>query len=86
MPHALLLLFLIFKHMCLTNFYDESNPPLNTVKLLVSKALMFHENTELIPSVECYDLYPTNYDPTEHIKLVIFGIPVINKPDWVEVA
>ena len=56
------------------------------VPLLSESLLLTHENTELIPSVEYYDLYPTNYEPTEHIKLVIFGVPVINKPDWVEVA
>ena len=80
----LLLILPIFEHMCLTTFYDESNPPLNTVKLMVSKVLMFHENRELLPSVDCYDLYLGNYYPIESIMLVLVGIPVRNQPDWVE--
>ena len=39
----LLLLFTIFKHMCLNNLYDGSKPPMNTVQHTVSKVLMFHE-------------------------------------------
>ena len=53
---------------------------------MVSKSLMIHENTELLPSGDCYDLSPGNNDPTEHIMLVIFGIPVRNQPDLLEVA
>ena len=52
---------------------------------MVSKVLMFHENTELLPSVDCYDLYPGNNKPIEHITIVLVGIPVRNYPDWVEV-
>ena len=55
-PPPLLLIFTIFEHMCLTTFYDGSNPPLNTVQLMVSKVLMFHENTDLIPFGDSYDL------------------------------
>ena len=51
---------------------------------MVSKVLMFHENRELLPSVDCYDLYLVNYYPTESIMLVLVGIPVRNQPDWVE--
>ena len=72
--------------MCLITFYDESNPFINAVKLMVSRVLMFHENVEIIPSVDYYDLYPCNYDPTEHITLLLVGIPVINQPDFVEVV
>ena len=82
----LLLLFAIFKHIFRINLYDESNPPLNTVQRMVSKVLMFHENTELLPSVDCYDLYPGNNDPTDQITLVLLGISVQNQPDWVESA
>ena len=80
----LLLLLAIFKHICLTNFYDEYNPPLNTVQLMVSKFLMFHENLELLPSVYCYDLYPGNNNLLKYTTLVLFGIPVRNQPDWLE--
>ena len=81
-----LLLFNILEHMCLTNFSDDSNPPLNTVQLMVSKVFMFHENTELLPSGDCYDLSLVNNEPVEHITLIIFGIPINNKLHWVEVA
>ena len=82
----LLLLFPIFEHMCLTNLSGESNKPLNSLQPMVSKFLMFHENTELLPSSDCYDLSPGNIDPTEHIMLVFVGITIRNQPDLVEVA
>ena len=85
LPH-LLLLFIILGHMCLTTFSDKYKPPLNAVEIVVSKVLMFHENIELLPSVYFYDLYPGNNYPNEHITLVLVGIPVINQPEWVEVA
>ena len=53
---------------------------------MVSKVLMFHENTELLPSGDYYDLYTVNNDPTKHIMLVLVGIPIINQPNLVEVA
>ena len=59
---------------------------MNTVQRMVSKVLLFHENTELLPSVEFDDLYTVNNDPTDHITLVLVGIPVRNQPDWVEAA
>ena len=49
---------------------------------MVSKVLMFHENTELLPSVDWYDLYPGNNDPIEHITLELVEIPVKNQPEW----
>ena len=82
----LLLLFNIFKYRCFNNFYDESKPPLNTVHRMVAKVLTFHENTEILPSVECYDLYPGNNDPIENITLVLVVIPAQNQPAWVEAA
>ena len=53
---------------------------------MVSKVLMFHENTEQLPSVDFYDLYPGNNDPTYDIMLVLVRIPVLNQPDWLEAA
>ena len=73
---TLLLLFTIFEHICLITFSDKSKPPMNAVQLMASKVLMFHENTELIPSVDCYDLYPGHNDPNKHIMLVLVGIPI----------
>ena len=72
--------------MCIRKVSDESNPPLNTVKLMVFKVLRLHENTELLPSGDYYDLYTVNNDPTKHIMLVLVGIPIINQPNLVEVA
>ena len=82
----LLLLFTILEHMCLTIFSDESNPSLNSVQLMVSKVFMFHKNTDLLPSGDCYDLSSGNNDPTEQITLVLVGIPVRNQPGLVEIV
>ena len=38
LPH-LLLLFTIFEHMCLDNFYTDSNPHLNAAQHMVYKVL-----------------------------------------------
>ena len=72
--------------MCLTTFSDEYNPPMNAVQLMVSKVLMFHENIKLLPSGDCYELSQCNNDPTEHIMLVLVGLPVRNQPDLVEIS
>ena len=58
---------------------------MKSVQLMVSKVLMFHENTDLLPSGDLYDLYPGNTDPTKHITLVLVGIPVRDQPELVEV-
>ena len=79
-------LFTIFEHIYLNNLSDDSNPPLNAVQLVVSEVLMFHDNTELLPSGDSYDLSPVNNDPIERITLVLVGIPVINQLGWVEVV
>ena len=71
--------------MCLNTMYDNSNPPLNTVQLMVSKFFMFHENTELFPSSESYDLSLGNNGTNDRITLVFFGVPVRNQLLWVEV-
>ena len=57
--------------MCLNNFSDDYNPPLNTLKLMVFEFLMFHENTELLPSGESHELSTGDNHPTERIKLVL---------------
>ena len=72
--------------MCLTTLSDEYNLPLNSVQLMVSKVLMFHENTELLPSGDCYDLSPGNNESTEHIMIVHVGKSFRNQPNLVEVA
>ena len=82
----LLLLFTNFEYMYLTTLSYEYNPPLNSVQLMVSKVLIFHENIELIPFGDWYDLSTGNNHPTKHITLILVGISVINQPDLVEVA
>ena len=72
--------------MCLTNFYNESNPLLNTVQLVVSEILMNHKNTELFPSGDSYDISPGNNESTERITIVRVKIPIRNHLGWVEVA
>ena len=69
--------------MCLNNLFDESNPPLNAVQLMVSEFLMSHEDIELFPSGDSYDLSLVNSYPTERIMLDLVGIPVINQLGWV---
>ena len=71
--------------MCLSNLSDESNPLLNSLQLMVPKVLTFHENTEPLPSRDCYYLYTGNNDPIEHIMLSLVGITVGNQLDLAEV-
>ena len=85
-PPPLLLLYTIFECMCLTTFSDDYNPLLNGVQLVVSEVLIYHENTELFPSGDSYDISPGKNDPTKHIKIVLVGIPIRNQLGWVEVA
>ena len=82
----LLLLFTIFECICLTTFHDDSNPLMKAVQLVVSEVLIFHENTELFPSGDSYDISPGNNEPTDHITLVLVGIPIINQLGRVEVS
>ena len=82
----LLLLFTIFKYMILTTFSNDSNPLLNKVQLVVSKVLTFHENTELLPSSDSYEISQDNNDLTKRITLVLVGIPIRNQLGWIEVA
>ena len=82
----ILLLFDVLEHMCLTTFSDETNTSLKSVQLMVTKVLMFHENTELLPSGDRYDLSLGNNESTKHITPVLVGIPVRNQPDLVKVS
>ena len=72
--------------MSLTALYDDSNPPLNAVQLMVSKVLMFHENIELIPSSDYRDLSPGNNDSSDCITIVLVVIPGINQLNKVDEA
>ena len=63
----------------LTNFYFESNPPLNKVQLIVFEVLVLHANTQLIPSDDSCDLSTSNNKPTEVIMVVLVGITFSNK-------
>ena len=85
-PSRFILIFTIFEHKYLTSFYDNYKPPLNEVHIMLSKALMFHKNIELLPSGDCYDLSLNNNYPTEHTTLVLVCRPVINQLEWFEVA
>ena len=82
----ILLLFTIFEFTYLNNFSYESNPLLNAVQLTVSEVLMFHENIELFPSGDFYDISPGNNDPTKRLTIFLVGIPVRNQLGWVKVA
>ena len=65
--------------MLLTTFSVDTDQPLKRVPLMVFEVLMPHENTELLPSGDSYDLSPDNNDPTEGITLVSFGIHIRNQ-------
>ena len=47
---------------------------------------MFHENTELFPSGDSYDISPVKNDPTERIPIVLVGITTRNQFGWGEVV
>ena len=72
--------------MSLNNFYDNSNTPLNAVQVMISEVLMFHENKELYPSGDYYDLSVGNAGPDERIVLSLVVIPVRYQLQWVEIA
>ena len=55
------------------------------MQLVVTKVLIFHENIELFPSGDSYDIYLGNNEPTERTTLVLVGIPIRNQLGWVEV-
>ena len=85
-PPPLLIIFTIFKHTYITALYDDYNPITNSVKLMVSEVLMFHENKDLFLSGDSYNLYPGNNYPIERITLVFVGITIRNQLGWVEVV
>ena len=72
--------------MCLSNFSDEFNQPLNILQLMVYKVLMFHDNSELLPYSESYELSMCNIDPADCITLALVGIPIRKQLCWVKVA
>ena len=72
--------------MCLTNFFDEYNTLLNAVQLVVSKVLMFHENIELFPSGDSYDISLGNNYIKNLTPLVIVRKPIRNQLGWVDVS
>ena len=55
------------------------------MKLVINDVLILHENTELLPYVDSYELSPGNNDPTEGIMLVLVQIPFLNQLGWVEI-
>ena len=65
--------------MFLNTFSDESNPLLNSVQLVVSEVLIFHENLYMFPFGDPYEISPGVNDPTESITLVPVGLPIINQ-------
>ena len=72
--------------MCVANLYVDSNLPLNTVKLILFEVLGLYEYTDLLTSVDSYDLSTGNNYPTEVITIVLFGIPSKNKFGLVDVV
>ena len=72
--------------MCCNNFSDDSEPPLKAVQLMVNEVLMFHENTDLLPSGEYYDLSLGNIDPDQCITIFLVVITVRNQLGLVELT
>ena len=60
--------------MCLNTFCVDSNPTLNTVKLVFFEVPMYHENRDILPSIDSSGLYPDNNDSTEGITVFSVGI------------
>ena len=59
---------------------------MNKVQLMVSKALMFHENTDMFSSCNSYYLSPCNNDPTKNINIVLVWRPIRNQFGWLKVS
>ena len=70
--------------MCLNNFSGDFKAPMNAAQLMVYEFLMFHENTDMLPSGDFYDVSLGDIDPAEQIMLVLFVIPLRNQLGWVE--
>ena len=47
---------------------------------------LFHENTDLSPSGDSYDISTGNNDPTKRITLILVVIHIINQCGWVTVG
>ena len=78
MTAPILIYFTISKQTFIINFSVDSYPHLNTGKIAVLEVLMLHENKELIPYGDSYDLYLGNNYPTGGIILDLVVIPVRN--------
>ena len=82
----ILFLFNIFKHVGIVSFCVHYNPDLNIFQLRVFEVLVFHENTELLPPGDSYELSPGKYYPTDGTIFFIVGVSIINQLVWVELA
>ena len=60
--------------MCIRYFCIHYKPPFKTVKLVEQNVITFHENAELVPPGDSYDIHIGNYDPTEGITIFLVGI------------
>ena len=56
------------------------------MQLIVSEVLMVHENKELFPSDDSYEISTGNNDTMKRTTLVLVRIPIINQLIWAEVA
>ena len=72
--------------MLLTTLGVHNNQPFITVKLILLKVIMFHQNKELLPPGDYSDLSTGNNEPNESITLVYVGIPFRNQLGWDEVV
>ena len=72
--------------MCIRYFCVDFNPPFNTVKRMVLKLLMLHENIDLLPSIDFYDLSTGNDELIEGINIFLVGTPTRNKLFLIELA
>ena len=72
-PQPPLLIFYILELFCLSTFSDDSNPLMNAVQLMVSEVLTFHENTEIFPSGDSYDISSGKIIPPRASHLSLMG-------------
>ena len=69
--------------MLLTTLGVHNNQPFITVKLILLKVIMFHQNKELLPPGDYSDLSLGNKDPTKGINLSLLGyLSEINLDGW----
>ena len=79
-------IFTIFEHMCIYTWYYDYNPLLKAVQLMVSEVLILHENIELFPSGDSYDISLGNNYIKNLTPLVLVRKPIRNQLGWVDVA